>query len=270
MYIPKFDLTGKVAIVTGGGRGIGLAIAQTFAAYGAKVVIAEILEDICDKAAADIAKEFGVETLAVHTDVRKIADLDNMVAKTVEKFGKIDILVNNAGVGITKKIIKAKPDGDSFAIKDMLNEEEWHYVVDTDLKAVMFAAQRVVKVMIEKGTQGNIINIASVGGIVASSAINPYLAAKAGVIHMTKGMVLEWARYGIRINAIAPGYVRTPMTEGTLQNERAYNSITSHVPSLKKIGEPMDIAAAALYLASDAAEWTNGITIPVDGGRVVW
>ena len=257
MYIPKFDLTGKVAIVTGGGRGLGLAMAQTFAAYGAKVVIAEILVDDCKKAAEDIAKEFGVETLAIPTDVTKLDQLDNMVAKTVEKFGKIDILVNNAGVGITKKIVKVE-------------EEDWNYVVDTDLKAVFFAAKKVAQVMIEKGIAGNIINIASVGGIVASSAINPYLGAKSAVIHITKGMVLEWARYGIRINAIAPGYVRTPMTEQTLENEKAYNSITSHVPSLKKIGEPMDIAAAALYLASDASEWTNGICIPVDGGRTVW
>ncbi len=257
MNIPKFDLTDKVAIVTGGARGIGLAIAQTYAAYGAKVVIADILGELAEQSAAEIAKEFNAECIAITTDVRDIDQINNMVAKTIEKFGKIDILVNNAGVGITKKIRR-------------LEEEDWHYVVDTDLKAVMFTAKAVVETMIEREIKGKIINIASVGGIVASSAITPYLASKAGVIHMTKGMVLEWARYGIRINAIAPGYVKTPMTEKTLQNEIAYNSITSHVPSTKKIGEPMDIAAAALYLASDCTEWTLGITIPVDGGRTVW
>jgi len=257
MYIPKFDLTGKVAIVTGGGRGLGLAMAQTFAAYGAKVVIAEIIEEDCLNAAASIAKEFGAETLAIPMDVNKMEDLDMMVAKTVEKFGTIDILVNNAGVGITKKIAK-------------VTEEDWNYVVDTDQKAVFFAAKKVAEYLIAQGKPGNIINIASVGGIVASSAITPYCGAKSAVIHMTKAMVLEWARYGIRINAIAPGYVRTPMTEGTLENPKAYESITSHVPSLKKIGEPMDIAAGALYLACDASEWTQGCCLAIDGGRTVW
>lgn len=253
MSSSMFDLTSKVAIVTGGTKGLGLGMAKALAKQGANIVISSRTVADCDRVAAEIKKEFGVETLSKPTDVSKSADIDALVAATVDKFGKIDILVNNAGAGLTK-------------MSEDLTMDEWDFIVGVDLRGVFELAQKVGKQMI-KQQSGSIINIASVLGMIAEKAVMPYLAAKSGVIHITKGLALEWAKYGIRVNAVAPGYVITEINATEMQNEKVMNSFIKKIP-MRRFGEIDEIASAVVYLASDEASYTTGITIPVDGGRV--
>ncbi len=252
--VPKFDLTGKVAIVTGGTKGIGYAIAITFAQYGADVVIASRTVADCERVAKQI-EAMGRKALSCPTDVRKLDQIQNLVDKTMDKFGKIDILVNNAGIGLTTLAVD-------------VTEEEWDDVVNIDQKGLFFLAQAAGMVMIKQG-YGNVINVASVAGLASSSRLVPYMGAKAAVVHMTKGLALEWARFNIRVNGIAPGYILTPMTEETLAHPKAYEAIVGMVPQ-KKVGNIEDIAAVALFLASDASKFITGQTIASDGGRTVW
>lgn len=258
MSIPRFDLTGKIAIITGAGSpiGIGRGIARTFAAYGANVVLADLDQEELNERAAELEAESGARAIAQRCDVRSAKDCDALVARAMDEFGRIDILVNNAGVGMT-------------ALAVDVDEEEWDRVVDTDLKAVFFLTQKVVKVMIEQ-KKGNIINLASVVARVASTRMMPYLAAKAGVLQMTRGMAFEWARFNIRANCICPGYINTNMTQDTLAKEKAYEAITRPIPHERKVGDPLDIAAAALFLACDASDMVTGHPLYVDGGRSIW
>jgi len=245
------DLNGKVAIVTGATKGLGYGMALKLANHGANIVVASRTVEDCRKVADEI-ESIGNEVLSCPTDVSKKIQVDKLVESTVEKFGKIDILVNNAGVGITK------------LAKD-LTEEEWDNVVDIDLKGVFLVAQSVSKVMIKQNS-GNIINIASLGGIISSSRLIPYMAAKAGVIHMTKGLAVEWAKYNIRVNGVAPGYVLTPLTEKVVNNKKTYKALTGLTP-MRRLGTVDEIANVVLFLASDASTYITGETIIVDGGR---
>ena len=259
LEIPRFDLTGKTAIVTGAGSpiGIGRGIARTFAAYGANVVLADLDHIELEKRAIEIMEEStNSRAVAQRCDVRSAEDRDALVARAIEEFGRIDILVNNAGVGMT-------------ALAVDVDEEEWDRIIDTDLKAVFFLTQKVVSHMIEQ-KKGNIINLASVVARVASTRMMPYLAAKAGVLQMTRGMAFEWARFNIRANCICPGYINTNMTQDTLEKEKAYEAITRPIPHLRKVGDPLDIAAAALFLASDCTDMITGHPLYVDWGRSIW
>lgn len=247
----SLDLTGKVAIVTGDTKGLGYGMAIKLANHGADIVVVSRTPEDCDRVAAEI-EGMDRKALACPTDVSKKDQVDNLVKCTMEKFGKIDILVNNAGVGITKLSTK-------------VTEEEWDKVVDIDLKGVFLVAQAVSRVMINQNA-GNIINIASLGGIISSSRLVPYMAAKAGVIHMTKGLAVEWAKYNIRVNGVAPGYVRTPMTEEVVNNEKVYKALTGLTP-MKRLGTVDEIANVVMFLASDASSYITGETIIADGGR---
>lgn len=261
MGIPRFDLTGKVAIITGAGSpiGIGRAIARTFAAYGAKLVLADMNEEWVRDREREIAEETpGTEMLALRCDICSKDDCENLVAQTLKEFGQIDILVNNAGV------IDAK---DRLAVD--IDEHEWDRIIDTDLKAVFFLSTMVAKHMIER-ERGNIINLASVVSRVASTRMLPYMTAKAGVLQMTRGMAFEWSRFNIRVNCICPGYIETNMTQTTLNKPRAYEAITRPIPHNRKVGDPMDVAAAALFLACDCSDMVNGTPLFVDGARSVW
>lgn len=247
-----FDLTGRVAIVTGGSKGLGFGMAQTLAKQGADVVIVS-RNQAEGEAVAESIHVLGRRSIALAVDVQKIESIQQMVQSVQETFGRIDILVNNAGVGVTK-----------FALD--VTEEDWDRVIDTNLKGVFFCAQAVAKVMKEQN-YGKIINIASVGGAVGAIGISPYCASKAGVINLTRALAKEWARYNITVNAIGPGYIKTSINEAELSNEGFVNKLLSSL-AIKRLGELDDLSGAVVLLASEASNYLTGQTIFVDGGAL--
>jgi NAD(P)-dependent dehydrogenase (short-subunit alcohol dehydrogenase family) len=248
--IPTFDLNNKVAIVTGATKGLGYGMALGLAQAGANVVVVSRTAADCDKVADEI-KAMGRDALAMPTDVTNQSAIQALVDGAVKKFGRIDILVNNAGSAITKKA-------------EDLTMEDWDRVTGIDLRAVFMVAQAVGKIMIEQQS-GKIINIASIFGLVGDKQVLPYLAAKGGVIQMTKGLALEWAKYNIQVNAVAPGYVVTPMNEKDLRDDKIYKHVTSKIP-MRRLGQIEDIAGSVVFLASEAANYVTGTTLAVEGG----
>jgi 3-oxoacyl-[acyl-carrier protein] reductase len=245
-------LGGKVAIVTGASRGIGRTIALKFAQAGAKVVInyagnltaaEEVLESITSLKGS---------ALIVQGDVSKAADVDNLVKQTVERFGRIDILVNNAGITRDNLLMRMK-------------EEDWDAVINTNLKGVFHCTKAVAKIMM-KQRYGKIINMASVVGVMGNAGQANYAAAKAGVIGFTKSMAKELASRNINVNAIAPGFIATDMTQGL--TEQVKTAMRSNIP-LSRLGQPDDVGDAALFLASDFSSYITGQTLHVDGGMVM-
>ncbi|MFZ5753642.1 MAG: SDR family NAD(P)-dependent oxidoreductase [Bacillota bacterium] len=245
-----FDLSGKVAIVTGATKGIGYGLAVALARYGANIIVVSRNQADCEGTAAEI-KGLGREALPVSTDVTSLDQIQNMVKKTINHFGRVDILVNNAGTALTKKA-------------EDITEEDWDRVLNVDLKGVFFCAQAVGKEMI-KQKRGKIINVASILGLVGDRQVLPYCAAKGGVIQLTKALALEWARYNIQVNALCPGYVKTSMNEKELSQEKIYNHIIGKIP-VRRIGEVGDMTGAAVFLASEASDYMTGQTLVIDGG----
>lgn len=246
-----FDLTGKVALVTGASSGMGRATAIALANQGAKVVVAARRFDRLQALAAEI-KSRGHEATPIQMDVTKRADVDNAVKTAVKTYGRLDILVNNAGV------LDYSPFLD-------LKEESWDKVIDTNLKGYFYAAQSAGREM-AKNKYGRIINIASIasGGVgVGFPMITHYCASKGGVIGLTEGLANELGPQGITVNAIGPGGVDTEMTAGTTEEQS--KAMYSRLP-IKRIGKPEEIAAAVVYFASDEASYTTGATLYVDGG----
>jgi len=249
--IPSFDLTGKVAIVTGSSRGLGEGMAWVLSAYGAKVVVNSRNQADCDEVAGKI-NAAGGEAIAIQADVKVKEQIDAMVEATVAKFGRLDIMVNNAGIGITKRIVE-------------MTEEEWDDVVDTDLKGVFFGAAAAAKIMIEKEIKGRIINISSAGGLVGTKNIASYCASKAGVISLSKTMAMEFGRYGITANAVCPGYVPTSINKKPLEIPKVREQILAKT-ALRRLGTIDEIAAVVLFLASDASSIITGAYIAADMG----
>lgn len=256
MDLSLFDLTGKVAIVTGAGRGIGKSIALGLADAGADVVV-------CARTAADIeatAEEIrakGTKSLPVPTDVRQPEQITNLVEKSVAELGRIDILVNNAG--------------GSFITGTMdLTEGGWDAIVRENLKSVFLCSQAAARVMIGQKS-GNIVNISSVAGISSYTLCAPYGAAKAGLINFTKTLAMDLAPHDIRVNAIAPGFIASG---GLLQlfgaspeemKEKKEGGFLEHIP-LSRYGQPEDIVGTTIFLVSDASSYVTGQTLVVDGG----
>ena len=241
-------LKNKVAIVTGSSRGIGKAIALAFAREGANVVVNYVRSE-------DEAKEVvkGIEALnstgiAIKADISESKDVENMVNKVIEKFGRIDVLVNNAGIGA--HLLKGS------------DIEKWDKIMDVNLKGVFLCSQAVAKVML-KQKSGNIINISSIAGIEPGLSSLYYSISKAGVIMLTKCLALELAPY-VRVNSIAPGYVKTPMMTRALSEEEIVKSIP-----LGRLGTPEDIANVAIFLASSDSDYITGQVIVVDGGKAI-
>jgi NAD(P)-dependent dehydrogenase (short-subunit alcohol dehydrogenase family) len=260
MNIATYELTGKVAIITGSTRGIGNAIAHTMGKYGAKVVITGRKQDACDKAAAELEAE-GITALGVACEVTKAEDREALIAKTVEKFGRIDILVNNAGLG-----------GQPKKLIDM-DEQYFDNYVDADLKGLYFMSQLAARQMKEQGRpEGEnpyrIINLSSAAGIKAPIGDTVYGSCKAAVTHLTKIMANELARFGILCNAVAPGYVLTDMTKDVMADEKNVAAVTRMI-SVRRYAQPEEIAAVISFLASPAAGYVTGVLIPVDGGMTI-
>jgi NAD(P)-dependent dehydrogenase (short-subunit alcohol dehydrogenase family) len=245
-----FALSDRVAIVTGGGTGIGRGIALEFAKAGADVVVASRNLENLERVAGEVG-ELGRRSLAVATDVRKPEDVENMVQRTMEGFGRIDILVNNHGAGFNCPVEDLSPGG-------------WDAIVGINLKGVFLCSKAAGKVMIQQ-QKGKIINIASTAGFYGSPTLAHYGAAKAGVINFTRSLAQEWGKYNINVNCIAPGPI---VTEGFMEILKA-TGITEPPPlnnALQRLGHPEEIAYAAIFLASEASNYMTGETICVDGG----
>jgi 3-oxoacyl-[acyl-carrier protein] reductase len=250
----KLSLKDKVAIVTGSRRGIGKAIALLFAKSGADLVLCDYQTEGGElEAVAREIRELGRRSLAIRTDTRIKADIDNLVQSTIDEFGKVDILVNNAGIASKTPLLE-------------ISEEEWDRVVDTNLKGYHLCSQVVAKIMVkQKG--GTIINMASIGSLRPSKSLGwaVYNVTKAGVVMLTKQLALELASHRIRVNAIAPAPVRTDMVQELWTNSEVLERYSASVP-LGRIAEPDEIAHTAEFLASDASSYITGHTIVVDGG----
>jgi NAD(P)-dependent dehydrogenase (short-subunit alcohol dehydrogenase family) len=253
-----FSLEGKTALITGAKRGIGKAIALTFAEAGADVALAtRVLKDARDdlEDVADSIRKMGRRALAVEADVSQKADVDEMVRKTMDGFGGIDILVNNVG---GHRGTVGKPSALQVA------EEDWRYTIDLTLNSCYLCCRSVGNIMVEK-EQGCIINIASGAAFQGNSS--PYGVAKAGMVRLTKGLALELAAFNIRVNALAPTWIKTEMTRRLWDNADVLKRLESRLQLGHRIGEVSDMTGPALFLASDAAKFVTGLTIPVDGGR---
>ena len=250
MNFHSIDLSGKVALVTGGSKGIGYGMAQALAQFGADIIIVSRNLAEGEKAAQDM-RDLGRKAVAISCDVTSATAVDAMVEKSVETFGKIDILVNNAGMNIRKQVVD-------------IAEEDWDKVLNTNLKGVFLVAQRVGKEMI-KQQGGKIINIASVMGVIGMPMLGSYCASKGGIVQLTKVMALEWAQYNINVNCLAPAYIRTPMTEGWLTDQARLQVILGSTP-LNRIGTLEEVAGPTVFLASDWSNYMTRHTLLVDGG----
>jgi NAD(P)-dependent dehydrogenase (short-subunit alcohol dehydrogenase family) len=254
MGLPSFSLEGKVAIVTGGSKGIGREIALAFAEAVADVVVCSRALDGQLEAVAEEIRGLGRRSLAIPTDITQKASIDNMVQRTIDEFGAIDILVNNAGLLVVTPFLEH-------------SEETWDQVIDTNLKGYFLCSQAVAKKMIDR-KKGNIINMSSIRGLRAGRDRVAYCVSKAGVIMMTQVMALELAQYHIRVNAIAPGWIKTQLNEHLWRDPGNRKKIEATVP-LGHLAEPDSIAGAALFLASDVSSYITGHTLAVDGGFTI-
>ncbi len=245
-------LKSKVALITGGGSGIGRSTCLLFAQEGAKVVVADYVADGGSETVRQI-KAAGGEASFVLTDVAKSADVQNMIATTVKTYGRVDVLFNNAGIeGPSSKIANYK-------------EEDWDRVIAIDLTSVYLGMKYVIPEMLKQGG-GVIISTASVAGIVGFPGSGAYAAAKAGVINMTRMVALEYADKNIRVNCICPGIIETPMVDRVVGN-RSKDRVIKAEP-IGRLGRPEDIANAALFLASDESSFATGAPFIIDGGYV--
>ena len=256
MILEQFSLEGRVGIVTGGGQGLGRMFALSCADAGASIVVAEVNPETAQRSVEEIVKT-GRDALFVQTDVRRRGNVRNMVKITLEKFGRIDFLLNNAG--ITK-----------WGKAEDVTEKEWREVFDVNVHGLFLCSQEVGKHMIEKKS-GSIINIASMSGLIVNrpQAQASYNTSKAAVIHLTKSLAAEWAPHNIRINAIAPGYMKTPMAEPFFQKPE-YGGIWMDWTPMKRPGDPKELGPLAVFLASDASSFMTGTTVVIDGGYSLW
>lgn len=251
---PLFDLTGRTALVTGGAKGLGLAMARALAEHGAPIVLADIDDENGQQAAEQLAADTGVRTAYRHLDVTDQEMVERVVAEVDEEFGGIEILLNNAG----RTIHHPLEDGDA---------EKWRAVMSLNLDGVYHVLSAVGRRMLERG-RGSIINTGSMSGIIANipQTQASYNASKAAVHNLTRSAALEWADRGVRVNAIAPGYMRTELTRGFYEEGGAQIDQWNLMTPMGRPGEPEELAGAAVYLAADASSFVTGSILSIDGG----
>jgi NAD(P)-dependent dehydrogenase (short-subunit alcohol dehydrogenase family) len=250
-----FDLTGKVAVVTGGYHGIGRAIAEGLAEAGADIVICARNYDRCVEACLEIEK-MGVKVLPIRCDIRKTEDVENLVIQSVREMGKINILVNNAGVGGSQKPILN------------MSDEDWDDVINIDLRGAFICSRAAAKEMIKQGG-GKIINVASIMAFITTGNMSAYCASKGGMVQLTKVMALEFVKYNIQVNVLCPGYFLTPMNRQLFESETGKKIIQKNIP-MGRIGKCEELRGTAIYLASSATDFMTGACIVVDGGQILW
>ena len=253
MEFPSARVEGKVAIVTGTGTGLGQAAALALAGAGAKIILTELpgRTDAAEATAKMARDDYGAETLVLPLDVQRHDQIDELVGGALANFGQIDILVNNAGVNIPKLAVD-------------VTEEDWDRVMDINLKGLFFTTQAVGKEMIARGS-GKIINIASQMGVVGYWKRAAYCSSKAGVVNLTRVLAFEWAQHGVRVNAVGPTFVETPLTRPMFEDQAFREDVMGRIP-LGRLATPQDIAGAIVYLASPASDMVTGQTLLVDGG----
>ena len=246
-------MDGRVALVSGASSGLGRHFAGVLAGAGARVVLGARRADATQKAADEIVAAGGT-AVAVALDVTDEASINAALDVSAVKWGPVDTLINNAGVADTHKALDV--DG-----------EVWDRILDTNLKGAWSMARAFASRLVDAGTPGAIVNIASIVGRRVSGGLMPYAVSKAGIVHMTRALAMEWARYGIRVNALAPGYIETDLNREFMQSD-AGGRLRAHVPQ-GRFGQPDDLDGALLLLASDAGRFITGVSLPVDGGHLV-
>jgi NAD(P)-dependent dehydrogenase (short-subunit alcohol dehydrogenase family) len=260
MDTPQFSLEGKVALVTGGSRGIGEATALAFARAGADVAVSSRKLPELERVAGEVRK-LGRRALAIEAHAGRMEQLAPQVERVTRELGRIDVLVNNAGTSFNAPAIE-------------MDEKAWDSVMNLDLKGLFFLSQAAARAMRAQKSGGAIIHIASVSGLKPQVPTAHYSIAKAGVVMATKAMAVEWAQYGIRVNCIAPGAIETRLYNAIWsvfpgeQGQRAKDAASERIP-LRRVGEPREIADACVFLASNAASYMTGETIAIDGGALL-
>jgi NAD(P)-dependent dehydrogenase (short-subunit alcohol dehydrogenase family) len=248
---PRFDLTGQVALVTGAARGLGRAISLALANAGADVALgfrdANVGGDV-----APLIEGMGRRALPLQMDVTRMDQVFGAVDDVIERFGRLDILVNNAGLG---------PENPAEDVR----EEDFDLTVAVNVKGTFFASQAAGRAMIAQGN-GRIINLSSQAGFVALPTESVYCMTKAAIVHLTKCLAIEWGQHGITVNAVAPTFISTPGTESALADPEFRADVLERIAALHRVGEPMDVAGAVVFLASPAASLITGETILIDGG----
>jgi len=251
MILDKFSLKGKSGIVTGGGTGLGKAMASAVVQGGGEILIVGRRKEVLEEAAKEMNR-FGGPVIPFQADITRMGDIPRIVDKAIREFGKIDFLFNNAGKGHPAPCEDYK-------------EADWDEVLMTNLKGPFFLAQAVGRTMISAKRPGSIINTASIMAFITMKDSPAYPTSKAGISHLTKALANSWAKYGIRVNAIGPGWFRTEMTQRRFEDKKRSSQTISRIP-LGRTGDPEELGGVAVFLASDASSYVTGQTIVVDGG----
>lgn len=254
MHEKYFDLTGQVAIVTGASGGLGVQMARALANQGANIAVLARRQELIDEVAAQIKADYGVDALALRCDITDTKNVDDVVAKVVEHFGRIDILVNNAGTG-------------AIAPAEDITDEQFANEMDIDLFGSFKVARACAKQAMIGAKYGRIINIASMYGLVGNkiAGSSPYHAAKGGLVNLTRALAAEWGKYGITVNSICPGYFYTPLTQETLDSDFFQQNAKTMIPE-ERYGKEGELDTATIFLASPHSAYVTGVALPVDGG----
>lgn len=249
-----FDLTGRVALVTGCSTGLGVQMAKALANQGANIVAVARRQNLIDEVAKEIAEEYGVETMAISCDITDTDKVNDTVKQVMDKFGRIDILINNAGTG-------------AVAPAEDITDEQFYNEFNIDLFGTFKMARAVAKQAMLPAGYGRVINIASMYGMVGNKIApsSPYHAAKGGVVNLTRALAGEWSEKGITVNSICPGYFYSPLTKETLDSEFFQNYAKTMIP-MSRYGNEGELDTAAIFLASPMSSYVNGCILPVDGG----